>query len=480
VRRLAVWAALTVALASGPAMVGAAEAQRSVAAGTLALRMSESMGWPDRFTAVVRVEPVTTSTGSTGVAFRLEAFTPDTFRWTPLDPRGVGGTAWRGYLLLDTTGPGPRFSYGYDGFPFLRALEVYFSVFRPQPEGSRLVLGQGVRLLNRSAVEAVLYDTAAGQQAHLVIDAETGLVLQASVLPPGSSQDGGTPLVSAVRFDVGAAVAAVEYEAPVLGDGGRMVLSRRGRVWFLSEAVVHDGSQAYRVRLEQVRLGDEAGPLTRPDVSTLQRLAGALERARQAVEERRWEDAMAAAREALGLDPYNIQAHNLLGYAAMERGDWVTAASAFDQIIHLAPDSPLGYNNLAYLYADEGFHLSRALSLARRAMELSGDEPDASVLDTYGWALYRNGRIDEARQVLERAVAASGDDPRGQAEILYHLGVVLIRMERVDEARRLLGRAVELDPELDEAREALSLLEQGKPDMIGLPGARTGGRGAAA
>lgn len=479
-RRLAVWAALTVALAAGPAMAGAAEAQRSVAPGTLALRMSESMGWPDRFSAVVRVEPLAAAAGSAAVSFRLESFTPDTFRWTPMDSRGVGGTAWRGYLHLETGGTGPRFTYGYDGFPFLRALEVYFSIFRPLPEGSRLVLGQGARLLNRSAVEAVLYDTGAGQQAHLVVDAETGLVLQASVPVPGASQGESTPLVSAVRFDVGAAVATVEYEAPVLGDGGRMVLSRRGRVWFLSEAVVHDGTQAHRVRLEQVRLGDEAGPMTRPDVSTLQRLAGALERAQQAVQERRWEAAAAAAREALGVDPYNIRAHNLLGYAAMERGDWVTAASAFDQIIHLAPDSPLGYNNLAYLYADKGFNLSRALSLARRAMDLSGDEPDASVLDTYGWALYRNGRIDEARQVLERAVAASGDDPRSQAEILYHLGVVLIRMERLDEARRLLGRAIELDPDLEEAREALGLLERGEPGMIGLPAARTGGRGAAA
>lgn len=457
-RRQAVWCLVVMALAAGPAVAGAAGAERGVAPGTLALRMAESMAWPDRFVATVGVEAASGAGEGGPVGFRLVGFPPDTFRWEPLDERGNGGTAWQGYLQLDVQGPGPRFSYGYDGFPFLQALEVYFSIFRPLPQGSRLVLGQSVRVLNRPAVEAELFDAEAGRQAQLVVDVETGLILRASALAPDQGKPEARPLLRAVRFDVGAAVASVEYEAPVLGDQGRLVLTRRGRAWFLAEAVVGDGPEAHRVRFEQVRLGEAAGQLQRPDVSTLKRLAQALEEAQEGVRARRWQEAAERARAALAIDPYSLQAHNLLGYAAMEMGDWVTAASEFDQIIHLAPDSPLGYNNLAYLYTEMGLSLSRALALARKAMDLSGDEPDASVLDTYGWALFHNGRIDEARQMLERAVAASGDDPRSQAEILYHLGVVHARMQRFDEARRLFVRALELDPDLSEAREALSRL----------------------
>lgn len=468
--RLALGALLVATLAACPAAAGAARSEQGVAPGTLALRMSESMGWPDRFAAVVRVEAAAPASGSSSASFRLEGFLPDVFRWEPLDARGVGGVAWHGYVQLAVDGPGPRYAYGYEGFPFLQALDVYLGIFRPLPEGSRLVLGQSVRVLGRPAVEAVLYDAGASRQARLVVDAETGLVLSAAVPGGGGAASGDTPLVRAVRFDVGAAAASVEYEAPVLGDRGRLVLTRRGRLWFLSEAVVGSGQEAHRVRLEQVKLGAEAGSASAPDVSVLQRLAGAVERARQASQARRWDETMAAAREAIAIDPYNVQAHNLLGYAAMETGDWVTAASAFDQVIELAPDSPLGYNNLAYLYAEMGFNLSRALSLAQKALDLSGEAPDASVLDTYGWALYKNGRTEEARQALERAVAASGDDPRAQAEILYHLGVVHLENRRLDEARRLFTRALELDPALDEARQALSSLEQGASGAAAAPG----------
>lgn len=466
----ALFTVMLVALAAGQAAAGAAAPQPGVAPGTLAVRMSESMAWPERFSATVRVEAAG-GAPEDAVAFRLTGFPPDTFRWEPLDRRGLGGTAWRGYLRLDVEGPGPRFSYGTDGFPFLKALEAYFSVFRPLPQGSRLVLGQGVRILNRPAVEATLFDADAARQVRLAIDLETGLVLRASI-PPGSDGAGQeTALVRAVRFDTGAALATVEYEAPVLGQRGRLVLVRRNQAWFLGEAVVGDQTRAHRVRFDDVRLGEAAASAQAPDVGELQKLASAIEQARQHARAKRWPEAIRAARAVVAIDPYNLDAHNLWGYAAMELGDWVTAASEFDQVIHLAPDSPLGYNNLAYLYTEMGSSLSRALSLASRAMELSGDEPDASVLDTYGWALFHNGRLDEARAMLERAVAASGDDPESQAEILYHLGVVHARMQRYDEARRLFARALELDPALAQAREAMRALPAGE----GEPQAQGGG-----
>ena len=477
VRRLALLGVLVMAVAAmmaGRAAAGSVEAERGVAAGTLALRMSESMAWPDRFVATVRVEPVSGADDVEPVSFRLVGFAPDTFRWEPQGDRGIGGTAWRGYLQLDVRGPGPRFAYGYGGFPFLQALEVYFAIFRPLPETSRLVLGQSVRVLNRQAVEAVLFDAEEGRRAQLVVDVETGLILQASVAPAGQGRPGAGTLVRAVRFDVGAAVASVEYEAPVLGERGRLVLTRRGRSWFPAEAVVGDGAQTHRVRFDQLQLGEAAGDLRRPDVSTLERLAQALEQAEEGVRAKRWQEAVERARVAVAIDPYNVQAHNLLGYAAMEMGDWVTAASAYDQIIQLAPDSPLGYNNLAYLYTEMGLSLSRALALARKAVELSGDEPDAAVLDTYGWALFHNGHLEEAREMLERAVAALGDDdPESQAEVLYHLGVVHARMERFDEARQLFTRALELDPDLAEAKEALSRLPGGGSPQTSASGTQT-------
>ncbi|MEW6045403.1 MAG: tetratricopeptide repeat protein, partial [Bacillota bacterium] len=335
------------------------------------------------------------------------------------------------------------------------------------PAGSRLVLNRNVRVLGRPAVEATLMDAEPGQQATLVVDSDTGLILEATV--QGTTGGGAAQkLVKAVRFDVGAAVTTVEYEAPVLGRLGRLTLARRPPGgWFVLEAVVGDEEEAHRLRFEQVQLGEAAGDLKRPDSSTLEELARLDSEARTLYREKRYAEAAQRFRALVRIDPYNVNAHNLLGNIAMETGDWVTASSEFDQVIHLAPESPLGYNNLAYLYTELGLSLSVALELAQKAMDLSGAQPHGAVLDTYGWALFHNGRAEEAVAVLERAVALSGDDPESQAEVLYHLGVVQLSLNRVEEARRLFTQALQLDPDLAKARQALGRLEQEKGQAAG-------------
>ncbi|WP_324715694.1 tetratricopeptide repeat protein [Carboxydochorda subterranea] len=473
-RAVVMIAALVVSAGAGRAAPAQTPA-RPVGPGTLALRMADAMSWPDRFVMQVSVE----STGGSGGAqsrsattFELTGFPPDVFSWRPADDghsRGLAsGTAWRNLVQLDVQGPGPKVAYDYQGFPFLEALRLFFAVFRPLPEGSRLELSGELKTVGRPAMRATLVEGSTGRRAELVVDLETGLILQASALSPGQSPQ---TIVKAVRFDTGAARSAVEYEAPALGPGGKLVLVRlpSGRWWIGEAVVVSERSSSpasrasHRVRFSSARLGTEAGSVVRPDTSTLERIGALTEEGRALAAAGRYEEALARFRELVRIDPYNIDAHNRLGNAAMETGDWLTAASEFDQVIQLSPDSPIGYNNLAYAYAEFQVNLPEALKLAQRALELSGEHPDASVLDTYGWVLFQMRRLDEARQQLERAVAASGEDPQAQAEILYHLGMVHLQMQRVDEARRLFGQALALRPDFAKAREALARIGQEGP-----------------
>ncbi|MDH7600482.1 MAG: tetratricopeptide repeat protein, partial [Sedimentisphaerales bacterium] len=80
-------------------------------------------------------------------------------------------------------------------------------------------------------------------------------------------------------------------------------------------------------------------------------------------------------------------------------------------------------NNLAYLLAQSPQGADRALDYAKRALELSPESP--AVMDTYGYALYRGGHLQEA---LEWLMASSGqfqvncqDVP---ADVYEHIGMV--------------------------------------------------------
>ena len=460
--RLAIW--LAVGLAAGLAAESAAPWSRAaagssatVSGGLLALRMGEAMAWPDRVSAVVEVTSGVERPGAgatrpaeQAVGVQLQAFPPDLFAWQPhAGSEVLPGVAWAGLVELDREGPGPRFAYSYDQLPFLEALRVYFAVFRPLPEGSRLALVRSTTFLGRQAVEAVLQE-GSGRQAELVVDLATGLVLRAATLGPQP-----TTLVRAVAIGQTAQLQRVEYEVPPLGPAGRLVVERVGSRWFVTEAVA--GDPPHRVRFAQLRFGPEAAARP-PDYSRLQLLARLRREGEAHFAARRYPQAVEAYRRLTALDPYQADAFNRLGYAAMQTGDWLTAAAAFDQVIHLNPTSPVGYNNLAYLYAQHEVNLSQALRLAEKALELAGAEPDATVLDTYGWVLVKVGRAQEAVQVLEQALVASGDDPRAQAEILYHLGVAHLQLSRRESARRLFEQALQLQPDLGEVRQALGEL----------------------
>src|SRR5207245_1529060 len=114
-------------------------------------------------------------------------------------------------------------------------------------------------------------------------------------------------------------------------------------------------------------------------------------------------------------------------------------------------------NNLAYTYNAKLNNVDRASELARKAHELAPAEP--SVQDTLGWVLYRQGKYQEAAELLEQSASKSSD----KGEIQFHLGMANYMMGRLDEARAALQKAVSVPgdfPGKDEAKSRLALLSQ--------------------
>ncbi len=110
-------------------------------------------------------------------------------------------------------------------------------------------------------------------------------------------------------------------------------------------------------------------------------------------------------------------------------------------------------NNAGYILADADIEVDRAYAAVTEAVEAFPLQ--AAFVDSRGWALYRQGKLNDAAFYLERARRhAEREDP----EVLYHLGVVYGRLERYGEAYDVLTRAQELDPDWEPITEELRRL----------------------
>ena len=138
-------------------------------------------------------------------------------------------------------------------------------------------------------------------------------------------------------------------------------------------------------------------------------------------------------------------------------GDFAKARDSYEKVLALNPNFVPALNNLAYIYSEKLNNLNRAGDLARKAHELAPAEP--SVQDTFGWVLYRQGKYQEAAELLEQSASKSPD----KGEIQFHLGTANYMMGRLDEARAALQKAVSVPgdfPGKDEAKSRLALLSQ--------------------
>jgi Flp pilus assembly protein TadD len=125
---------------------------------------------------------------------------------------------------------------------------------------------------------------------------------------------------------------------------------------------------------------------------------------------------------------------------AERRGDTALMEKYLRRVLELKPDHAHALNALGYSFADRNVRLPEARDLVARALALAPE--DAFIMDSMGWILFREGKLDEARAVLEKAYGLR-DDP----EIAAHLGEVLWSLGRKDDATRLLKAAVRKHPD---------------------------------
>jgi tetratricopeptide (TPR) repeat protein len=155
------------------------------------------------------------------------------------------------------------------------------------------------------------------------------------------------------------------------------------------------------------------------------------------------------------------------------------AILAAQRAAELDPESVEYLNESGYLQADNDWQLDDAVFRTKHALELLKKAPKsvntprlaAVVEDSYGWALYKQGRYDEAASALSQAISDFPSEESGAARdtneslgtLYYHLGAANRRLQRRDAARQALQTALAYMPNNGDAKEELEGLKSAPP-----------------
>ena len=120
----------------------------------------------------------------------------------------------------------------------------------------------------------------------------------------------------------------------------------------------------------------------------------------------------------------------------------------FRRVLQQDPDNTRTLNALGYTLADRTERYQEALVYVQKAFTQTPEDP--AVIDSMGWVLYRLGRLQEARDHLQKAYDMTGD-----GEIAAHLGEVMWTMGDKDAARAVWDKARRDAPDNPVLKETL-------------------------
>jgi tetratricopeptide (TPR) repeat protein len=143
----------------------------------------------------------------------------------------------------------------------------------------------------------------------------------------------------------------------------------------------------------------------------------------------------------------------LLGDARLVGGDEQGARTAYDLVVRQG--RAFDRRTLALFFATKNRDHQEAVRLAEEERK---SRDDIYSEDAYAWALFRAGRIVEARAATEKAMRLSTPDAR----LLFHAGAIRLASGERKAGRSLLRAALRMNPgfDLSGAQEARRLLRR--------------------
>ena len=153
----------------------------------------------------------------------------------------------------------------------------------------------------------------------------------------------------------------------------------------------------------------------------------------------RTDDAIKALKHSLELKPDDMNAISTLALTLDGLHRYNESDSLYERALRLDPHSHLILNNYGYSLAERGVQLDRALTMSLQAV--AADPGNASYLDTAGWVYFMLAKYDDARQYIEKAIAAGG----ASATVYEHMGDIQSRLGQKEKAEEFWKQALHLN-----------------------------------
>ena len=142
-------------------------------------------------------------------------------------------------------------------------------------------------------------------------------------------------------------------------------------------------------------------------------------------------------------------ASSFLGLAQVKYllGQFNEAEATYRKVLEMDPWNQMALNGLAWILGEDPDRLSEGKDYADQALRAYPDQPN--LLDTRGVLLTRLGRLDDAREDLEKCLDAATLPSSTRAQALFHLGRVLNLQGDKKTAQQKLTEALDLDRQHD-------------------------------
>lgn len=166
--------------------------------------------------------------------------------------------------------------------------------------------------------------------------------------------------------------------------------------------------------------------------------------------------------EAAAAAPNEPTVRLLLGTLYEGLNEKAKARAAYEKAIQLNPKLAAAKNNLAYMLAEEGKELDRALTLAQEAKALVPN--NANVADTLGWVFYKKQLPSAAIPYLKEAEQGLSSEDPVLDSVRYHLALAYHANGESGKARALLQLSLENLEERRRVYQKKTGLEADMPD----------------
>ncbi len=148
----------------------------------------------------------------------------------------------------------------------------------------------------------------------------------------------------------------------------------------------------------------------------------------------------------------DVAVRNVRARSHLIEGNHAGAIEDYERVLNKQPDNLLALNNLAWLYHGRGN--PEGLELAQRAFDLAPKRAD--VMDTLGWLLVQNGKLEQGLDLLHRAAKQL---PRN-GDVRYHFASALAKAGETERAKTELNAILLSGRRFAEREDAEKLLAE--------------------